>query len=442
MHCTRAVEVADVAVIGGGVLGAMVARALMRYDVRVVVLEKEVDICQGITRANSATIYAGYDNKPGSLKARLTVAGNEAFTDLCEALDVPFARKGSLMVAKGPEGAARLEKKYAQGLANGVKDLRLLRGDEVKDLAPQLEKVHTALYAPSTGVVDPWRLTYHAMENAKANGCTVLADSKVQAIQKVKDGYTLATTKGEVGARAVVNCAGLAAAAVHKLCFEGEIELEVDASDYLVFDACKEAPKQVLFFEEEDGKGVTLVPLPNGRVLASGGARPLEEEGTATSRAGLERLREKVAAAYPSLDHAPLLKTFAALRPNPKSGAESFHDFVIERPAPTFVSLVGVKTPGLTCAPLLGEMVANDVAAALRAKENPQFCGRYHAMHEAGGEVVCLCGSITEGEVRTAVNAGARSAKGVSRRTGACLGPCQGERCRSHIEKMLGENDD
>lgn len=89
---------ADVAVIGGGILGCFVARSLMRWKLSVILLEKEPDVCTGITRANSAIVYAGYDNRPGSRKAAMTVAGNRNFDTLCRELDVPFSICGSLMV--------------------------------------------------------------------------------------------------------------------------------------------------------------------------------------------------------------------------------------------------------------------------------------------------------------------------------------------------------
>ena len=88
----------DAIVIGGGLLGCMTARNLRRYDISVLLLEKEADVCMGITRANSAIVYAGYDNKPGSLKAELTVRGNANMEQLCRELDVPFSRCGSLLV--------------------------------------------------------------------------------------------------------------------------------------------------------------------------------------------------------------------------------------------------------------------------------------------------------------------------------------------------------
>lgn len=118
----------DVAVIGGGILGCFAARNLMRWNLSVVLIEKELDICTGITRANSAIVYAGYDNKTGSLKAELTVRGNASFDDLCRELEVPFSRCGSLLVTYDKESLAQLRRKWEQGIRNGVPGLELLTG--------------------------------------------------------------------------------------------------------------------------------------------------------------------------------------------------------------------------------------------------------------------------------------------------------------------------
>ena len=128
----------DVAVIGGGVLGCFAARNLMRYRLSVVLIEAREDVCMEITRANSAIIYAGYDHHPGSLKASLTVRANSSFDDLSRKLDVPFSRCGSLMTAYGEQGLSVLRKKLDQGQKNGVPNLRLISGDEAREIEPML----------------------------------------------------------------------------------------------------------------------------------------------------------------------------------------------------------------------------------------------------------------------------------------------------------------
>ena len=129
----------DAAVIGGGVLGCFAARNLMRWNLSAVLLEQGEDVCTGITRANSAIVYAGYDNKSGSLKAEMTVRGNAEFDRLCRELEVPFSRCGSLLVTYDEESLPRLRQKWEQGRKNGVPSLKLLTGPEAQAMEPMLK---------------------------------------------------------------------------------------------------------------------------------------------------------------------------------------------------------------------------------------------------------------------------------------------------------------
>ena len=149
----------DVAVIGGGVLGCFAARELTRWSLSVALLEAREDVCTGITRANTAIVYPGYDHKPGTLKAEMTVRANARMERLCRELDVPFSRCGSLMLSYGARSDAVLRKKYRDGLANGVPGLRLVDGAEAERMEPSLARgVCSALYAPTAGTVNPWEL--------------------------------------------------------------------------------------------------------------------------------------------------------------------------------------------------------------------------------------------------------------------------------------------
>ena len=186
----------DAIVIGGGILGCMTARNLRRWNISTLLLEKEDDICKGITRANSAICYAGYDNKPGSLKAELTVRGNANMETLCAELDVPFSRCGSLLITYDAKAVSRLEKKLQNGIQNGVPGLKLLTGTEAEALEPGLRKgVAAALYAPSTGTVNPWLLGIAAYENALQNGAEAKLHTEVTGIHREDGGFLVKTNQ-------------------------------------------------------------------------------------------------------------------------------------------------------------------------------------------------------------------------------------------------------
>ena len=243
-------EAYDVAVIGGGILGCFAARNVRRWNLSVALLEAAEDVCTGITRANSAVVYAGYDNKPGSRKAEMTVRGNGNYESLCRELEVPFCRCGSLLVTYDGASLPKLQKKLNEGLKNGVPGLRLLTGAEAQAMEPMLRPgVAGALYAPSTGTVNPWLLGIAAFENAVENGAVAYRNTAVTDIEKTDTGYLLKTNRGTIPCRTVINCAGLFADRVQELLFPRSTRLHWDGAEYLVLDEAAPKPRMVLFHQ-------------------------------------------------------------------------------------------------------------------------------------------------------------------------------------------------
>jgi len=448
----------DVVVIGGDILGCVDARNLRRWNISVLMLEEKEDVCTGITRANSAIVYSGYDNRPGTMKAKMTVQGNKDMDRLCRQLDVDFHRCGSLLVCYDQQSARRLERKYQHGLQSGVPGLRLLPGAQAEEMEPMLKPgVVSALYAPTTGTVNPWQLGIAAYENARSNGVQVALRTKVLAIRKDSDTYTVETTGPSVRCKMILNCAGLYADRVQNLLCPGNVRLHWDGADYLVLDPQVDKPSRIIFHQAQScGKGITAIPCTEGNLLLSGVRRPVTEP-FATTYAGLQDLLADAKALFPDLD-LQVIRSFGAVRPNPITVCgDSLPDFCIENPSPGFYSLIGIKTPGLTCANVLGAYLAERAADYLHAGENPQFdpCRQrivrsstlpeeeLHRLIQQDpnyGQILCQCGHITTAEVLQAIARGAVSADGVKRRIGTAMGPCQGGRCQWRIEEVLKQS--
>ncbi len=431
----------DAIVIGGGILGCMTARNLRRWNISTLLLEKEADICMGITRANSAIVYAGYDNKPGSLKAELTVRGNANMTALCEELEVPFFRCGSLLVTYDADSVWKLERKLQNGIQNGVPGVKLLSGEEAEAMEPMLRKgVAAALYAPGTGTVNPWQLGIAACENAAANGAQVLRNTEVLGIQKHDDGYAVETDGDAFRCRMVFNCAGLSADKVQELAFAPSVQLNLDAAEYLVFDRSAEKPGRVIFHQAQScGKGITAIPCVEGNLLISGIRKPMHIP-FATTPEGLRELHASAKELLPEVQPEKVIRSFGAVRPNPRrESGESLNDYCIENPAPGFYSLIGIKTPGLTCANELGLMLARKAAEYLGAEKNTNFDPKRKAISEKDNEIICQCEQITRAEILEAIRRGAATVDGIKRRVGTGMGRCQGSRCTYAIEKLLEE---
>ena len=449
----------DAVVIGGGLLGCFAARNLCRRKMHIALLEAREDVCTGISRANTAIVYPGYDHKPGTLKAGMCVRANARFDALCRELDVPFSRCGSLMVSFGEKADAVLRKKYENGLLLGVPGLRLLTGEEAAATEPCLAAhAASALYAPTAGTVNPWELGIAACENAAANGAELFLNTRVLQIRRAAGGYRVETDREDFSCRALVNCAGLEADRVQELLFPTPVHISPNAADYLILDrAAKNKPAHIIQYEPEDGgKGFNAVPTVEGSLLLGPSERENETD-YAVSADGLSFVRERAGQVLPGLDLQDTIRAFAAVRPNPRrADGSSIGSFVIEHPGPAFWSLIGVKTPGLTCADELGRYLADKLAAELGAEENPAFdpCrtgirrARDLSLSEraalvrenaAYGEILCHCEDVTRAEVLEAIRRGAVSVDGVKRRVGAGMGRCQGSRCERAVMELLAE---
>ena len=263
----------------------------------------------------------------------------------------------------------------------------------------------------------------------------------------------------------MLNCAGMQADKVQEMLFEPSVRILADASDYIMLEKGIPAPKHIIMQETEDrGKGVSAVPTVEGRLMLVSPPRPVNGMPYAPDAQKLAVLRKSALRLLPGLNVEKTVRSFAAIRPNPyrvtlRNGeyipdGSSIHGFAIENPAPGFYSLIGVKTPGLTCSDELGLYLAGRVAQYLDAQVNPNFNPKRKgipSVHRMSfgersafvskepeyGDIICLCEDITRGEIMQAICRGAASVDAVKRRVGATMGRCQGSRCRRIIEEML-----
>ena len=199
-------------------------------------------------------------------------------------------------------------------------------------------------------------------------------------------------------------------------------------------------PKVILFEELETGKGVTAVPCTEGNLLVESPPRPYAPD-FATTQEGIESIRKLAQNLLPSLDFSRIIRSFGAVRPNPVTpDGRNIRDFCIEHPSRGFYSVIGVKTPGLTCADAIGMYLSGMCAKELSAEPNPAFDPVRKAIDiHTGSPVVCQCGNIDENAVREAVRRGAVTVDGVKRRIGTGMGRCQGSRCSYRIGEILRE---
>ena len=448
----------DIIIIGAGVTGSSVARELSRYNANICVLEKGEDVCTGTSKANSAIVHAGFDAAEGSMMAKMNVRGNEMMTQLAEDLDISFKRNGAMVVCIHKEALDGLKTLYDRGIANGVKELRILNREEALEMEPNLsENVQGALYAPTSGIICPFILNIAMAENAAENGVEFRFNTQVEDIKADADGiWHLRTNNGEYTAKYVINAAGVHADIIHNMVSENKIHITPRRGDYCLLD--KEVGghvKHTIFPQPTNlGKGVLVSPTVHGNLIVGPTAVDIEDkEGNNTTAAGINDLIAKAGAHVRDLPLRKVITSFAGLRAH-----EAHHEFIIKEveDAPHFIDCAGIESPGLTSAPAIGEYVGQMMKEKMELTEkenwiskrkgilNPQelsFEDRAELIKEkpAYGNIICRCESISEGEILDAIHRplGARSLDGVKRRTRAGMGRCQAGFCSPRVMEIL-----
>ena len=456
----------DVAVIGGGVVGCAVLRELSRYDLRLILLEKESDLAEGVSKGNSGVIHAGFNVPPRSLKARTNVAGLKLTYELASTLGVPHRKTGKLVVAMADEDRRRLEELKAAGDRSGVPGLEIVDAAAIGRLEP-LARGRWALHSPHSGIISPYEFTIALAECAAQNGAEVRLEAPVEAVRFRGDLFRLTTPKGEFVARRVVNSAGLFSDEVARLAGIDDYRIYPYRGEYLITD--KDCglrfglPVYPVPPRDDPGLGIHITPTLEGNILLGPSAEAVDDKlDAATTREVAAKLKDEAARLMPELARVPFIHSYAGIRPKlaDPSGQDRFGDFIVEESErrPGWISLVGIESPGLTAAPALAEMVVAmlgvRMALELKAEFHPELpvkrrfaglddekrAGRV-AKDADWGEMVCRCEHVTRAEVVAALRNpfGARTLDAVKRRTRCGMGRCQGGFCTPRIVEILQE---
>ena len=445
----------DVAVIGGGVVGALTARELRKYELSVAVLEAADDVAAGASKANSGIVHAGFDALSGTLKAKYNVSGNAMMENVCRELGVKFSRCGSLVVARGAQEETQLETLLARGRENGVGGLEILTRERVLEQEPHIaDGVTAALYAPTGGIVCPYGLTIAAMGNAMDNGAELLCGFEVCGAQKEEAGWTLLSSDGrEVSARVVVNCAGAGAEYVANLFGDAFFHIGLRRGEYMLLDKSVGtfARHTVFSVPTKAGKGVLVTPTADGNLLV--GPTSVEDAvySTAIRRPAFEEIGEKALSMVADIPFGQVITSFAGER-----AYCDRHDFILEWGADGVFHAAGIESPGLTSSPAIAREIATQVAKALGARKNVNFDPVRRSMHwfrelppeeknaviardPAYGRIVCRCEEVTLGEILETMRANppARTLDGVKLRTRAGMGRCQNGFCQPSVFNEL-----
>lgn len=445
----------DIIVIGAGVVGCSIARELSKYNLDVLVVEKNSDVSEGISKGNSGIVHAGYNEKIGTLKAKLNIEGNKIFDDLSRDLQFPFKRNGAFILAFKDEEMKTLESLKENGEKLGVEGLEILTREEALNIEPNLNKeIVGVLNVKTSGIVSPYEMTIALAENAAENGVEFKLNSKVTNIEKISEEYKVTLNNKEVvSGKIIINASGLEGAFLNNLVSMTKREINPVKGEYCLFDKVAGAMINKTLFQVPNklSKGVLVTPTAEGNLLV--GPNAVEGRTLETSREGIDEILDKSKKSIKELPVARILNTFSGIRPKTKEG-----DFIIEEvaDAKNFINVIGIDSPGLTAAPAIGVYVVNMIKEKLDLVEKKNFkktrekIVRFAELSleeknklikekPAYGHMVCKCEFVTEGEIVEAIHRPikALTVDAIKRRTKASMGGCQGVGCTLPISKIL-----
>lgn len=448
----------DITIIGAGVIGALISYELARYDVRVLILDKENDVANQTTAANSAIIHAGYDPVPETLKAKLNVASVPLFKELTENLDVEFKRIGSLLVARSAEDHAELLKLEERAKINKV-DVKILDRESVLALEPNLTlNTYSALFAPTAGIINPFELTSHAIENAIIHGAVLKLNNAVSKIAKENDHFVITTNEAIYETKVIINAAGIFADEITNMVSKAEYKITPRKGSYFVIDKLtKPLVNHVIFpLPSARSKGILIVPTTSGNYLVGPTSEQImSKEDIGTDEETLNYIKGHAHTLVPTIPFHKTIRTFSGLRATSTTG-----DFVIshDKYVRGLINVGGIESPGLASAPGIARYVLDLVheLLPLNAKKtyNPRIKKRIRTAsltHDElqalakvdpnYGEIVCNCEHVTKAEVLDLLSRPIpiKSIKAIKKRLRTGFGMCQGGFCVPKVMKIVAD---
>lgn len=449
----------DVVVIGAGAVGCAIARELSKYQIRVIVVDKNDDVGGDASKSNSAIIHTGYDASPGTLESQLVVAANPMYDVLCRDLQVPFKRIGAILPAITDEQFEKLPAIKEKAFQNRVYDVEYLTHDEIVAMEPNINpEVKGGLYIPRESIIDPFILVQALAENACENGVDFLLNTRVTGI-RTKDGAICAveTTDGDIETRWVINAAALYCDEIAAMVGKADYKVVARRGQFYILDkntSCK-VQHIVLPIPTKITKGKLMCPTIHGNMLVGPTAEDLDNKtDKSVTTEGLASIVEDVKRLVPNVNVRDTITQYSGLRPN--RNPEGLHVDVYDD-LKGYVNLSGVRSTGLTLSVAMGVYVAQTMKARgcdLVYKENFKKTRKairiFHEMTPAEqeeiirenpkyGTIICRCETITEGEILDAIHRplGARTVDAVKRRVRAGMGRCQAGFCGPKVIEIL-----
>ncbi len=448
----------DVVIIGGGVIGTSIARELSRYKLNIALFEKEEELAFGVSKSNSGIIHPGTQIHPNLLKGRLCVEGNILTRKMSRELGIDFKEVGELIVAFNEEERLKLVQLKKEAEILGVPRLSIVDSKWLKTHEPNLSSAAiAALYAPTAGIISPYRWVYDLSENAVRNGVEIRTLTEVKKIIFIREReFGINTSRGDFRSKFVINAAGLFADDISRMAGADDFKIRPRKGEEFLLDKKKENITNHLIFPlpSKNSKGVLVIKTSDSNPMIGPTAEEAEDKNDlSTSDEGFKEVLASVKRLVPSINGDDIIAYFAGLRP------AAGDDFIIrhEQRRAGFINVAGIQSPGLTAAPAIALMVCGILENAglplkkkiffhnHRRKETHLFniplskAKRLIKKDPCYGDIVCRCEMVSAKEIRDAIRRGATTLDGIKFRTRAQAGRCHGSFCTTRLMKILSE---
>ena len=448
----------DVAIIGAGVCGCSAAWELSRFKLNVCVLDRETDICEGTSKANTGVVNAGHDPKPGTLAAHYNAKGAEWIFEHKDELGIEAKNNGFYIACTDMANYPALEELCQRGITNGVRGMRIISREEALKEEPNLaDDVVCVLNIDGGGTLSPWTLVSAYAEIAARNGVEFRLGEKVLNVKRTEEGfYELETEKDVVQTKYVINAAGVYADDFNNMVSERKIHIHPRKGAYMILDKnIGYVTRNIAPQPTEMGKGCCVTQTIHGNLNVGPTAFNIEDkEDTSVTQEDIDFIISSTSKLVKDVPYNTVITQYCGLRAEEESG-----DFILfEAPdSPGFINYAGMKSPGLTCSPLIAVDIRKDlerICGGLEEKESYvttrtdnklfKYCTKEEQAEmlkrePAYGRIICRCEQITEGDILNAIHrpVGATTMDGVKRRVRAGMGRCQGGFCSPRVMEIL-----
>jgi glycerol-3-phosphate dehydrogenase len=454
----------DVLIIGGGVVGSAVAREMARNELKIGVLEKNLDVCFETSGRNSGVIHGGFAYDTGTLKAECCLEGNLEFEMVAEELDVPFKRTGKVLVGNTEDEMESLKRTIRQGEINGSQGLVLIDKKRLHELVPAVVG-EFAMLSPGSGIVDPFKYTIALAENAKQNGVEYFFDHEVTGINRNIDGtYIITTTHGDFFTRWIVNSAGLGCSKISTMMGIPGYRMIASKGDYIILDKKTGPllPMPVYPVPSNTYMGIHVTPTTDGNVIVGPNAEAVNDlTYYGVYQKNIDFLAQSASELWPCIHKPDYIRNYSGILPKWVDENGTIQDFKIEARddlAPHTINLIGIESPGLTAALPISRKVVKLMAQRESLNPNKKFNprrkgiirfseqsieekGRLIAQDSNYGEIVCRCETVTRAEILQAIHnpLGVSTMVSIKYRTRSMMGRCQGGYCQMRVAQMIEE---